>query len=110
MKPAFAWALWAERADRPRLWLVLLLLLGARDGLVLVIGGIGLDLAWRRRWRWSAAAAGLAAAWLLLLSRWLYPWLRDDEGPKPLLACSVTSAAGRCRSCRTSTGAEGFGA
>ena len=81
--PAFAWALWAERAERPRLWLALLLLmLGARDGLVLVIGGIGLDLAWRRRWRWSAAAAGLAAAWLLLLSRWLYPWLRDGEGPK----------------------------
>ena len=81
--PALALALWAERTDRPRLWLVLLLLLlGARDGLVLVIGGMGLDLAWRRRWRWSAAAAGLATGWLLLLSRWLYPWLRDGEGPK----------------------------
>ena len=81
--PALAGALWSERADRPRLWLALLLLmLGARDGLVLVIGGIGLDLAWRRRWRWSAAAAGLAAGWLLLLSHWLYPWLRDGEGPK----------------------------
>ena len=81
--PAFAWALWAEQTDRPRLWLALLLLmLGARDGLVLVIGGMGLDLAWRRRWRWSASAAGLAAGWLMLLSRWLYPWLRDGEGPK----------------------------
>ena len=81
--PAFAWALWAERAQRPRLWLALLLvMLGARDGLVLVLGGMGLDLAWRQRWRWSAAVSGLAAGWLLLLSRWLYPWLRDGEGPK----------------------------
>lgn len=81
--PALALALWAERAERPRLWLVLLLLLlGARDGLVLIIGGMALDLAWRRRWRWSGIAAGIALGWLLLLSRWLYPLLRDGEGPK----------------------------
>ena len=81
--PAFALALWAERDNRPRLWLVLLLvMLGARDGLVLVIGGMGLDLALRQRWRWAGAAVGLAVGWLLMLSRWLYPWLRDGEGPK----------------------------
>ena len=81
--PAFALALWAEREERPRLWLALLLvMLGTRDGLVLVLGGMGLDLAWRQRWRWSAAVTGLAAGWFLLLSRWLYPWLRDGEGPK----------------------------
>ena len=81
--PAFGFALWAERDNRPRLWLLLLLLLlGARDGLVLVIGGMALDLALRRRWRWSAAALGLATGWLLLLSRWVYPLLRNGEGPK----------------------------
>ena len=81
--PAFGFALWAERDNRPRLWLLLLLLLlGARDGLVLVIGGMALDLALRRRWRWSAATLGLATGWLLLLSRWLYPLLRNGEGPK----------------------------
>ena len=81
--PAFALALWAERAERPRLWLALLLLmLGARDGLVLITAGMALDLGWRRRWRWSASAAGLSGLWLLLLSRWLYPLLRDGEGPK----------------------------
>ena len=81
--PAFGFALWAERDNRPRLWLLLLMLmLGARDGLVLVIGGMALDLALRRRWRWSAAALGLAAGWLLLLSRWLYPLLRNGDGPK----------------------------
>ena len=81
--PAFALALWAERAERPRLWFgLLVLMLGARDGLVLVSGGMALDLAVRRRWRWSAAAAGLSIGWLLLLSRWLFPMLRDGEGPK----------------------------
>ena len=81
--PLIALVLWSERAERPRLWLLLLvLLLGARDGLVLIVAGIALDLAWRRRWRWSASAAGLSLAWLLMLSRWLYPLLRDGEGPK----------------------------
>ena len=81
--PAFAMALWAERAEQPRLWLALLLLmLGARDGLVLISGGMALDLAWRRRWRWAGAAAALSIGWLVMLSRWLYPWLRDGEGPK----------------------------
>ena len=81
--PAFAMALWAERGERPRLWLALLLLmLGARDGLVLITGGMALDLACRRRWRWAGAAAALSVCWFLLLSRWLYPWLRDGEGPK----------------------------
>ncbi len=81
--PAFALALWAERSDRPRLWFALLLLmLGCRDGLVLITAGMAIDQAWRRRWRWSATAACLSLGWLLLLSRWLYPMLRDGEGPK----------------------------
>ena len=81
--PAFALALWAERSHRPRLWLgLLLLMLGCRDGLVLITAGMAIDLAWRQRWRWSLAAAGLSGGWLLLLSRWLYPLLRDGDGPK----------------------------
>ncbi|MGB1776635.1 MAG: DUF2079 domain-containing protein [Synechococcus sp.] len=81
--PAFALALWAERSHRPRLWFgLLLLMLGCRDGLVLITAGMAVDLAWRRRWRWSLTAAGLSAGWLLMLSRWLYPLLRDGDGPK----------------------------
>ena len=81
--PAFALALWAEREGRPRLWFgLLLLMLGCRDGLVLITAGMAIDLAWRRRWRWSLAAGGLSVGWLLMLSRWLYPLLRDGEGPK----------------------------
>ena len=81
--PAFAFALWAERAERPRLWLALLLLmLGARDGLLLVIAGMAIDLGWRQRWRWCATAGGLSIGWLLILSQGLYPWLRGGSGPK----------------------------
>ena len=81
--PAFALALWAERKDRPQIWFALLLLmLGCRDGLLLIIAGMAIDLACRRRWRWSLAAWGLSIGWLLMLSRWLYPMLRDGEGPK----------------------------
>ena len=81
--PAFALALWAERAAKPRLWLALLLLmLGARDGLILVIAGMALDLGWRQRWRWCAAAGGLSIGWLLILSPGLYPLLRGGSGPK----------------------------
>ena len=81
--PAFALALWAERNSRPRIWFgLLLLMLGCRDGLLLIIAGMAIDLAYRRRWRWSLAAWGLSIGWLLMLSRWLYPLLRDGEGPK----------------------------
>ena len=81
--PAFALALWAERAEKPWLWFALLLLmLGARDGLILVIAGMALDLGWRQRWRWCAAAGGLSIGWLLILSQGLYPWLKDGSGPK----------------------------
>ena len=81
--PAFALALWAEREGRPRLWFgLLLLMLGCRDGLVLITAGMAIDLAWRQRWRWSLTAGGLSASWLLMLSRWLYPLLRDGGGPK----------------------------
>ena len=81
--PAFALALWAERASKPRLWLALLLvMLGARDGLILVIAGMALDLGWRQRWRWCAAAGGLSIGWILILSQGLYPWLNNGSGPK----------------------------
>tara|TARA_Y100000739_G_scaffold145889_1_gene125791 strand:- start:902 stop:2317 length:1416 start_codon:yes stop_codon:yes gene_type:complete len=81
--PVLALALWAARANRPMLWITLLLtLLGFRDGLLLVIAGMAIEQAWRRRWAWCTAATLLSAGWLLMLSRWLYPWLRDGEGPK----------------------------
>ena len=81
--PVFALALLAERKNKARLWFgLLLLMLGCRDGLLLIIAGMAVDLACRRRWRWSLAAWCLSIGWLLMLSRWLYPLLRNGEGPK----------------------------
>jgi hypothetical protein len=57
-------------------------MLGARDGLILVIAGMALDLGWRQRWRWCAAAGGLSTGWLFILSQRLYPLLRGGSGPK----------------------------
>ena len=81
--PVFALALWAKRADRPRLWFALPLLIpGAHDGLILVIADMPLDLVWCQRWHWYAAVEELSIGWLLILSHGLYPWLRGVSGPK----------------------------
>ena len=81
--PGLALAIWCQRQERFGGWLVLLILmLGCRDGLVLVTCGLSLSLLIQRRWRWAIAGAGLSVAWMLLLSRWIYPVFRNGEGPK----------------------------
>ncbi len=81
--PALALAIWCQRQQRFGGWLLLLvLMLGCRDGLVLITLGLSLSLLIQRRWRWAIAGAGLSGAWILLLSQWLYPLFRDGEGPK----------------------------
>ena len=81
--PGLALAIWCQRQERFGGWLVLLILmLGCRDGLVLVTCGLSLSLLIQRRWRWAIAGAGLSIAWMLLLSRCIYPVFRNGEGPK----------------------------
>ncbi len=81
--PALALAIWCQRQQRFGGWLLLLvLMLGCRDGLVLITLGLSLSLLIQRRWRWAITGAGLSGAWVLLLSQWLYPLFRDGEGPK----------------------------
>ncbi len=84
LMPALAGCYWANRAKKPWLWFALLvLLIGSRDGLVLVVAGIGLEQALRKRWVWAGAAIGLALGWLAMLNRFLYPLLTGSaEGPK----------------------------
>ncbi|MFM7085985.1 MAG: DUF2079 domain-containing protein [Cyanobium sp.] len=84
--PALAGAFWFSRAGRPLPWLLCLLwLLGCRDGLTLVVIGLGLTELVQRRWRWGLSATGLGLIWLLALSEWLYPWLNGaDQGPAAL--------------------------
>lgn len=93
--PALAGAIWCSRAGRPLAWLLCLLwLLGCRDGLTLVVIGLGLSELMQRRWRWGAAAIGLGGGWLLLLSEWLYPLLNaGEQGPAALRRFSHLGAS-----------------
>ena len=81
--PGLAMAIWCQRQQRFRGWLLLLvLMLGCRDGLVLITLGLSLSLLIQRRWTWAIAGIGLSSAWILLLSQWLFPLFRNGEGPK----------------------------
>ncbi len=81
--PGLALAIWAQRQRRLGLWLFLLILmLGCRDGLVLITLGLSLSLLIQRRWSWAIAGTAISGAWMFLLSQWLYPLLRNGEGPK----------------------------
>ena len=81
--PLLGLAIWCQRQQRWWTWITLLILiLGCRDGLVLITLGLALSLALEQRWRWAVAAASLSTGWLLLLNQWLYPWLRGGQGPK----------------------------
>ncbi len=82
--PALASCYWASRAQKGWLWFFLLfLLLGCRDGLILVVAGLGLEQLIRKRWIWAFSALGISMSWLALLNRWLYPFLTGTRsGPK----------------------------
>ena len=83
--PLLALAVWANRAQRRWLWLIsLFAMLGCRDGLTLIVVGLALEQASRRRWRWAGEALLLGAGWLLFLAKGLYPILNNGVGPAAL--------------------------
>lgn len=83
--PLLALAIWANRAERRWLWLMgLFVAMGCRDGLTLIVMGLALEQALRRRWRWAGEALLLGGGWLLLLAKGLYPILNDGVGPAAL--------------------------
>ncbi len=82
--PFLALTYLASRSNRPLLWFIsLFIFLGCRDGLVLIIFGLGLEQICRRKWIWAVAAIGLSLGWLAMLNRWLYPMLTGhSSGPR----------------------------
>ncbi len=72
------------RINRPYIWFfMLLLLLGSRDGLILVVAGLGTEQVYRRNFTWGLSAIGLSLGWLAFLNKWLYPTLTGStNGPK----------------------------
>ena len=83
--PLLALAIWANRAEQRWLWLLsLFVMMGCRDGLGLIVIGLALEQAYRRRWRWAAEALLLGGGWLLFLAKILYPFLNNGFGPAAL--------------------------
>ena len=61
-------------------WMILnFIILGARDGLVLLILGMGIEQFLRKRYLWSISAVTLASFWLYFLNNILYPSLNLNE-------------------------------
>ena len=84
--PLLALAVWASRTERRWLWLMALFAaMGCRDGLSLIVIGLALEQALRRRWRWAVEALVLGVGWLLFLVKGLYPALNDGAGPAALI-------------------------
>ncbi len=65
-----------------KLWIIcLVLILGARDGLVLLVLGMGIEQFLRKRIQWSISAIILSISWLIFLNKFLYPRLNlNNEG------------------------------
>lgn len=87
--PALAGCLLVRPRSHPSsiwLWLALLAwLLACRDGLALVVMGLGLREAVLGRHKAALIAAALGCGWILMLSQWLYPWLNGPgRGPAAL--------------------------
>ncbi|MFM7267766.1 MAG: DUF2079 domain-containing protein [Cyanobium sp.] len=72
--PLLAWLILAGRRGHALTWsLLLVLVLGWRDGLALVTLGLALEQLIRRRWKLAGLAAGLSLGWLWLLAAWIQP-------------------------------------
>ncbi len=82
--PALAGSYFASRQNKPLLWFgLLIIILSCRDGLILVVLGLGLEQIIHRKWIWATAAMGLALSWLGILNKWVYPSLTGhSSGPK----------------------------
>lgn len=74
----------ARRNNNASWWWCCLLLMGLRDGLTLVVLGLGLWQLSQRQWWRGCGSLLLGCGWLLMLSHWLYPWLNDGAGPAAL--------------------------
>ncbi|WP_320673554.1 DUF2079 domain-containing protein [Prochlorococcus sp. MIT 1341] len=84
--PALAISFWCSRNEKFWLWLLsLFFLLSCRDGLVLIILGIGIEQILRKRWQWGITAIGISFGWLIILNNLLYPFLtKNNSGPKAI--------------------------
>ena len=76
--PALASSYLMLRQNKPLYWLILcMILLGCRDGMVVIIAGIGIDQLIRRKYIWSISAFTLSLTWFLIFIYGIYPFLGE---------------------------------
>ena len=79
--PLLALAIWANRAERRWLWIACLFLaMGCKAALGLIVVGLALEQALRRRWRYAVAALLAGGGWLLFVMEVLFPAVNGDAG------------------------------
>ena len=66
--------------------LITILILGTRDGLVLLIFGFGLEQILKKRFGRSIILIAISIIWFLFLNNWIYPMLNGDKGSVMALA------------------------
>ena len=62
------------------------LILGTRDGLVLLIFGFGLEQIFKKKFRRSLILISISILWFLFLNNWIYPFLNGSKGSVMALA------------------------
>ena len=62
------------------------LILGTRDGLVLLIFGFGLEQIFKKKFRRSLTLISISIIWFLFLNNWIYPFLNGSKGSVMALA------------------------
>ena len=77
--PALAGCFIALREGKLLPWFAMILvLLGCRDGLALIVIGLGIGAALQRRWQMACMAWLMGFGWLFFLSYWFYPLLKGE--------------------------------
>ena len=66
--------------------LITFIILGTRDGLVLLIFGFGLEQILKKEFRRAFILISISILWFLFLNNWIYPILNGDKGSVMALA------------------------
>ena len=84
--PALAGAIFYSRENKRFQWIACVIwLLACRDGLSLLVIGLGIYELIKKNFSWGLVATALGLGWILLLSEWLYPMLNNQtRGPAAL--------------------------
>tara|TARA_Y100001968_G_scaffold333938_1_gene401424 strand:- start:2474 stop:3877 length:1404 start_codon:yes stop_codon:yes gene_type:complete len=91
--PILAFVYLFDKQNKTKLWIIsLFLILGTRDGLVLLVLGLAIEQILRKNFYKAFLAAFISLGWLTILNNWIYPIL--NEGGQSIMAISRYSYLG----------------